>query len=296
MIQTHHTPCCPGRETKLYTAQDRNHRVSSERFDYLHCERCGLVRLANPPVNLAHYYSNDYYDLPSPKEVAAIGARDSFKIELVRRFSTPGRLLEIGPAVGTFALQAKLAGYQVCTIEMDARCCAYLTDRLGIEAIQSDAPHEVIPSLGTHDVIALWHVIEHLPNPWALLESAARSLKPGGILVVATPNPQAWQFGVMGSAWPHVDAPRHLYMLPASVINEYTTPLGLNRVHFDTADSDTQRWNRFGWQRLIMNTVSGKWPRRAGFVAGWMLSIAMAPLDRREGVGSAYTLVLRKSS
>jgi SAM-dependent methyltransferase len=39
------------------------------------------------------------------------------------------------------------------------------------------------------DVIVAGDVIEHLPNPQALLEAAARLLSPGGRLLIATPNP-----------------------------------------------------------------------------------------------------------
>jgi SAM-dependent methyltransferase len=295
-METIHTPSCAGSEKAFITAQDRNRRVDSYHFDYLRCERCGVIRLANPPQDLGKYYPGNYYSLPSPTKLAAVAAKNPFKIDLVRQFSKPGRLLEIGPAFGTFALQAKQAGYEVRAIEMDTRCCAYLNEQLGISAVRGDVPHEVIPKLGTQDVIALWHVIEHLPDPWALIRSAALALSPGGILVIATPNPSAWQFARMGRAWPHIDAPRHLYLLPAAAITDYAALVGLESVHLDTDDDDARSWNRFGWQRLIMNIFTSTWPQRAAFVAGSALSALLAPLDRIEGRGSAYTLVLRKAS
>jgi len=41
---------------------------------------------------------------------------------------------------------------------------------------------------GPYDVITLWHVIEHLPNPWEILDAVYASLKPGGVLALASPN------------------------------------------------------------------------------------------------------------
>ncbi len=296
MIQTAHTPGCPGHELVFITARDRNRRISRDRFTYLRCDACGLVRLANSPEDLGKFYPNTYYDLPSRQRLAEIASRDTFKIDLVRRFSKPGRLLEIGPAFGVFAFQAQRAGYDVSAIEMDARCCAYLTNELGISATQSEAPQQAIEASEPQDVIALWHVIEHLPDPWALLRAAAAKLRPGGIIVIATPNPLAWQFGLMGASWPHVDAPRHLYLLPSRTIVDFARPFGLSCIHKSTDDADARSWNRFGWQRLLMNACPEKWTERAAFVLGWALSAVMAPMDRRPELGSAYTLVLRKDA
>jgi 2-polyprenyl-3-methyl-5-hydroxy-6-metoxy-1,4-benzoquinol methylase len=44
---------------------------------------------------------------------------------------------------------------------------------------------EAIPGIGLYDVIALWHVLEHLINPWSTLHELAGKLQPGGIIVIA---------------------------------------------------------------------------------------------------------------
>ncbi|GIT65471.1 MAG: hypothetical protein Ct9H300mP23_10980 [Nitrospinota bacterium] len=49
---------------------------------------------------------------------------------------------------------------------------------------------------------------------------------------MAAPNPQAWQFHIMGKLWPHLDAPRHLYLLPAEVLTEYAKTLGFGANSF----------------------------------------------------------------
>lgn len=293
-MQTLHTPACCGPERPFLSSRDRNRRIGNVRFDYVRCDTCGLIRLANPPDDLGSYYPADYYALRSKEQLAAIARRDPFRIRIVQRFSQPGRLLEIGPASGTFALQSQQAGYQVSAIEMDERCCSYLCKQLGINAVRSDVPHEAMATFANQDVIALWHVIEHLPDPWSLMRQAARSLASGGILVIASPNPDAWQFSVMGGAWPHIDAPRHLYLLPANVLVTFAAPLGLACIHLSTEDDEARRWNRFGWQRLLMNLMPDRWTQRAAFLVGRGLSLIASPLDRRRGKGSAYTLVLQK--
>lgn len=295
MTKTQHTPGCDGSETDWFRVNDRNRRIGVSEFRYLRCDRCGLIRLENVPGNLGDYYPNDYYDLPTAEQLELIAVADTFKIETVKRFISKGRLLEIGPAYGIFSFQAKQAGFSVDVVEMDERCCDYLNRVVSVNAVCSAFPHEAISNFGLHDVIALWHVIEHLPNPWELLRAAAKNLAPNGILVLAAPNPDSWQFKIMGKEWPHLDAPRHLYLLPAQALTDYVEALGLERIHYTTVDSDAKRWNRFGWQRLLMNRVRGKWLERAAFLMGYALSIILAPFESHDPKGSAYTLVFRKS-
>ena len=293
MISTVHTPGCSAQESPFLAAPDRNRRLSGDVFPYVKCARCGLIRLAEAPADLSRYYPDEYYELPSLPRLNRLAGADPFKIALVRRFAQSGRLLEIGPAHGVFAYQAKQAGFEVDTIEMDARCCDHLRNTVGVNAWCSASPHEVLQTVAPYDVIALWHVIEHVPDPWTLLRHIAAALTPGGIVVIAAPNPQAWQFAIMQSQWPHLDAPRHLYLLPAAAISSFLSDLGLESVHVTTTDSDARRWNRFGWQRLLMNQVPGKWAGRAAYLAGTVVSAVAAPFESRDPRGSAYTLVFR---
>ncbi len=193
-----------------------------------------------------------------------------------------------------FAWQAKQAGFMVDVIEMDARCCEYLNGTIGVNAIQSDTPHRMIQTMPQHEVIAIWHVLEHLPEPLAFLQAAAANLAPGGVLVIAMPNPDALQFRLMGRRWPHLDAPRHLALIPEALLSRKAQELGLEKVYLTSDDSDARSWNRFGWQRLLMNRFAGKFMQRVMFVLGYALSLMMTPFDRKAFNGSAYTIVFRK--
>jgi SAM-dependent methyltransferase len=287
-------PICGSPADPNYRATDENRRCSAEEFAYDKCTSCGTIFLTNVPTDLGRYYEQDYFRIPSIERLERIGRANHAKLELVNRFAPGKRLAEIGPAFGVFALQAKRAGYDVDAIEMDERCCAYLRDEVGVRAVQSDAPHEALGALPEHDVIALWHVLEHLRDPAATVAAAADNLAPGGVLVIATPNPGATQFRLMGRHWPHLDAPRHLALIPISALVALGIRHGLDAEFVTTADPDARHWNRFGWQWLAMNRVRSRTAKRAMFVAGTIAALAMSPLDRRAGRGSAYTMVLRK--
>ena len=70
--------------------------------------------------------------------------------------------------------------------------------------------------------------------------------------------------------------------------------LGLEKIYLTSDDSDARSWNRFGWQRLLMNRFSGKFMQRVMFVLGYAVCLIIAPFDRRNFSGSAYTIVFRK--
>jgi SAM-dependent methyltransferase len=65
-------------------------------------------------------------------------------------------------------------------------------------------------TLGTFDVITMWHVLEHLEQPVPLLETLRSMLAPDGALVVSVPNFSSWQSAVFKGGWFHLDPPRHL--------------------------------------------------------------------------------------
>lgn len=291
-------PFCHEPAVREFQIHDINRQVTAEQFSYFRCRSCGLLFLSPVPENLGSYYPDEYYDaVPwSRQRLDRIAEANRYQIEMIQRFVPAGRLLEIGPGYGTFAHLARKSGFEVEAIEMSERCCKHLTEVVGVRAINSSRPDRVLETIGQKDVIALWHVIEHLPNAWECLESAARNLAPGGILLIATPNPDAVQFRMMGSVWPHVDAPRHLYLIPASLLIDRLKPLGLEPVLLTTNDKGGKSWDRFGWQRLLMNRFSSKPVQMAAFALGYLVSVPMALLERRNLKGSAYTVVLQKKS
>lgn len=287
-------PLCNENAILLFKTKDWNRRVSEEIFTYGRCLRCGLIFLSDIPETLGDYYGDEYYQSPSFAKLKKVARAESYQLEMICRFVKSGRLLEVGPGFGVFAYQAKQAGFDVDVIEKEERCCKFLSDIVGVKAVRSDAPHKVIESAKGYDVIALWQVIEHLPCPWEFLTNAAKNLNANGILVIATPNPSAFQFRLQWSRWPHVDAPRHLCLIPADLLAKYLEPLGLKPVMMTFDDKGARSWNRFGWQRYLMNRFSNKWFQQAAFILGYFIAVLMGFFDCRRGSGSAYTVIFQK--
>ena len=162
--------------------------------------------------------------------------REAPKLELIMRHATGGRFVEIGSGSGALSRAAHNAGFKVTAIEMDAACCEYLERVVGVQAIQSDAPDRVLSDLDPANAIAMWHVLEHVPCPCRLVDAAAARLAPGGVLAVATPNPQSLQFRLLRGRWAHVDAPRHLSLIPYAALRARCHDVGLTATWVTTND------------------------------------------------------------
>ncbi|MBI4191154.1 MAG: methyltransferase domain-containing protein [Betaproteobacteria bacterium] len=286
-------PQCRSDASFMFAARDLNRRRSDAQFSYFRCGNCGLIFMPDIPADLSAYYAEDYYQTLSLDELRKTACAERFKIDLIRSHAGGGRLLEIGPSRGAFAYLAREANYDVEVIEKDRRCCTFINDVLGIKAIASDDPAAVLPTLGKYDVIALWHVVEHLADPWKLLDLVAANLAHDGVLVIATPNPESLQFQVLGAAWPHVDAPRHTCLVPRQTLVERLQRHGLRLAATITNDLSARSANRFGWGAFLANRLSNRWLRRPAYLLGCAFSVPLMLVERR-GRASAYTVVFRK--
>jgi SAM-dependent methyltransferase len=290
---------CGGVGTLAVRAWDRNRETTDERFTYDRCEVCATVYLVDVPPDLARYYDSDYHGFgddgePEWKGNALLMRSEAYRVELLRRHTAPGRLIEIGAGAGGFASAAHNAGFEVTAIEMNARCCDYLSEQVGVRAICSDQPLQALSRLPAAGAIALWHVFEHLPDPARVLECLAEKLEPGGVLALGVPNPRSLQFRLLGARWPHLDAPRHLCLVPPDALVARASELGLSCVVLTTADPFGLHCDLFGWMyglhpRPAQGVMSK--PFRRGAQA---LTLALAPIERRGRRGSAVTVLLRK--
>lgn len=287
---------CGGSTVLAFSARDRKRRLSEDVFRYLRCHRCGTVALANVPRDLGAFYSSDYYRLPGNREqlLALAGPAEREKLALVQTFAPGRHLLEIGPAAGAFLGVAQSAGYNVEAIEMDEGCCRFIERELGVTAKHSDAPATAVSGSGPFDAIMMWHVIEHLRDPRAVIAAAALSLAPGGVLIIGTPNPEALELRVLGSRWVHVDAPRHLFLIPLWSAVRLGIDHGLELVFYTSNGPGAIDYARGGWCESLMALVESDGAKHTMRLAGGALVRLLSPIERRGLHGSTYTLLLRR--
>jgi hypothetical protein len=289
-------PLCGGRAELAFVATDRNRELGPETFRYRRCSVCGTLSLVDIPADLGRFYPTEYYELPSSGQLAAGAWTEQHKVDLVRRAVEPGALIEIGPGAGMFSYAARQAGFAVTAIEMDARASEHLRDTVGVEAIHSADPAAAIRELPAARAVAMWHVIEHLPDPWEVLAAVAANLEDGGALALAAPNPDSLQFRLLGPRWAHVDAPRHLFLLPLATLTAKAAELGLRRVFVTTSDPAGRHWNRFGWEYAMRRRPAAGPPSRLVSGAALGLTLALRPVEHHALRGAAYTCLFVKDS
>jgi 2-polyprenyl-3-methyl-5-hydroxy-6-metoxy-1,4-benzoquinol methylase len=245
-------PYCGGAANFLIASTDRNRHTTRDVFDYFRCPVCHLVFMDPIHQDLRPFYAGGYREIPqSLDDLRSIAAQETYRLDPVLALKQQGRLLEVGPWMGVFSHNAKQAGFEVTAIEMDQDCVQFLNGTVGVRALQSDDPAATLASLSEEfDVIALWHCLEHLRQPWHVLESAAQRLAPGGILLVALPNIESLEFALLRASWRNLDAPRHLYFLPQSLLRQIAKGLGLVEQLFTTTDPLSHAFSTETWHHI----------------------------------------------
>jgi 2-polyprenyl-3-methyl-5-hydroxy-6-metoxy-1,4-benzoquinol methylase len=127
------------------------------------------------------------------------------------RFPGSGaRFLDVGCGNGSFLMQMQSLGWEVCGVEPDQKS-AEQAQAAGLNVRFGYLPEASLPE--THfDAVMLSHVIEHLHDPVATLLCCWKLLKPGGQIVILTPNYEACGRVRFGSHWRGLETPRHLVL------------------------------------------------------------------------------------
>ncbi|OFW57010.1 MAG: hypothetical protein A2133_08465 [Actinobacteria bacterium RBG_16_64_13] len=103
------------------------------------------------------------------------------------------RWLDLGGGAGEFSLLAKEKGYEVTLVDGDTRNVAGVAS-LGVRGVLADLNGR-LDQLDDHqfDGVSLIEVVEHIPMAECLVSEAYRLLKPGGLMLLSTPNAVWWR-------------------------------------------------------------------------------------------------------
>lgn len=121
-----------------------------------------------------------------------------------------GLLLDVGCGDGFYLQVMRGLGWNVRGLEPDGHA-ASVARRRGIDVAETTLEAASLPN-DVFQVITMRHVIEHVLDPPRTMRAAHRLLRPGGTLLVATPNAASWGHRHFGSSWFHLDPPRHCHL------------------------------------------------------------------------------------
>jgi len=181
---------------------------------HVKCRNCHLIYVN--PIEKVSKINEDY---SRRKSVDASIIRESrlraakSQVGLIKKYKKGTSLLDIGCGEGFSLFKASKAGYATRGIELsqDAAVYAKREFSLDIEA----RPFEELQLLeDCFDVVTLWQVLEHLPYPLTTLKQVHRILKPGGLVVVSTPDIRSIPAKIFRKRWWNI---RRVH------INQFTT-------------------------------------------------------------------------
>jgi len=137
-----------------------------------------------------------------------------------------GRVLDVGCGSGGRLELLKRLGWTVKGTDLDQDAVEAAREK-GLDADCGDLKSMNYPS-DSFDAVIMSHVIEHVPHPLELLTECARLLKPGGRLVMLTPNAESFGLDYYGRCWRGLEPPRHLQIFSLPALAQVVRQAGLN--------------------------------------------------------------------
>lgn len=196
------------------------------------------------PIDLSPYYSPHYYGNRHSFSAQYCARRRVSWINSFRKYNR-GKLLDIGCGEGTFLFHAAKAQWQVAGTELNPT----LVQALELDVWQSI---EDAKKIAPFDCITLWHSLEHMPDPRAVLAEAHSLLASDGHLFIAVPNAQGWQARLFGAHWLHRDVPRHLHHFGAESLCKLLQNHGFKIIKSWQQELE---YDLMGWAQSTLNCV-----------------------------------------
>jgi 2-polyprenyl-3-methyl-5-hydroxy-6-metoxy-1,4-benzoquinol methylase len=208
-------------------------------LEIVRCLDCGVWFSKNFPEEeqLEKFYNtSDYYQFwgglsrENIKRVEKI-KKKTFKwtLDLIESYKKRGRILDVGCATGVLLKVAKLKGWEVYGVECFAKFANIAKKRLG-----KNIYHGMFEKVRFRDnffeIILFYDSLEHMSNPQKVIKKVFEILKPGGYVVIVTPNTKSFSAKIMGKSWTHFKAEHLFYFSPQS-IKKILEENGLQTIH-----------------------------------------------------------------
>lgn len=181
----------------------------------LKCTRCG--QLLSCCTTEEYQKTMQEFEDPDgtwPKDASSMRRLNRLTGQLLKRAaSITGkkypqiRLLDVGCSSGAFIATAAQYGVLAEGVEPAAGPALTAQNR-GLKVYQGFLEDLALPGQ-TYSIITLFEVIEHLLNPFILLNECHRLLQPGGVLIIRTGNTASWTVGLRKNRWEYFHLSKH---------------------------------------------------------------------------------------
>jgi SAM-dependent methyltransferase len=207
-------------------------RGRKNNFQLLSCQTCATLFTAmNPDINQQQdydvYYTAENLTVPTFIDSILDGIVATFE-----PYRKNNQLLDVGCGASTFLEASARAGWKAMGVEVSRTAAEHVSSR-GFEVFCGELEKAAYPD-EHFDVVILSEVLEHVPDPRALLEASKSVLRPGGLLWGTTPHGRGISARLRGLGWSTVCPPEHLQLFSVSGIRKLFTGGGLCSVKVAT--------------------------------------------------------------
>jgi 2-polyprenyl-3-methyl-5-hydroxy-6-metoxy-1,4-benzoquinol methylase len=234
------------------------------RYALLACAACGHraldARMDQQQISdlYTSYYPRSSFDVEAwspPREEGPLRTWwHGLRASAFRWVPRNARVLDIGCGFGESLGYHRERGCDAHGVEAD-RNILRVAERHGLNVKVGlfDAAHYEPASF---DVVTLDQVIEHVSAPAEVLAGVHRVLKPGGMLVVSTPNADGWGARLFGRRWIHWHAPYHLQFFSRASMARCAADAGFELERCATVTNSA--WLDFQWGHLVSYPRDGE--------------------------------------
>ncbi len=225
--------------------------------DVYTCPTCGSVM-----ADLEHFvhqqYEQDSYYTMSMADRPAIDGQWGFRwryiLRAIRRHARSPRILDVGAGNGYFVHIARSEfALQADGLEISQAEKAYAREMFGIEFVEREALAGAAP----YDVVGSFNVIEHVTGPLSLFQEMSSWLRPGGHLVLTTPNPACIHRRVLGlERWSMVCPPHHINLFTRQGLQELLASAGFEVLEYGTLSTYINFVRRIDTQSLLLRRTA----------------------------------------
>ena len=125
-------------------------------------------------------------------------------------------MFDVGCGGGKYLVAMQGLAWQPYGVEFNAQAVKACREA-GLDVFQGELSEAGFTD-DSFDLVTARHVIEHMPQPTDFVRELYRVVKPGGMMVLKTPNSQALGRGWFGDDWFANEVPRHLVLFsPANL-------------------------------------------------------------------------------
>ncbi len=196
------------------------------------CQNCGLI-YTNPRFT-GEEILDSYVAVEDP---LYLEERDGRVLTFERHLrplekikAPPGQLVDVGAYTGVFVEIAAQHGWDAFGVEPSHWAVEQARER-GLHMIEGTLANSGLAD-NSLDVVTMWDVIEHVPNPFGEMQQAERLLKPGGLLVVHTMDIDSGFARLMGGRWPWL-MEMHIYYFSRRTLKHMLEKAGFTVIRIE---------------------------------------------------------------